>query len=263
MNAAFKKLARGTNEPGKGSNWCINPEKREELLAAAQKQLNKLGARRSSAASSPAVKDHFVNHAPSSRQSIVLGRNSEVKVSPIDLTPPLASYPPTAQESYTPSRGPHIGSYENRQALPVLSENPSPLPHRFPSDRTVAATASSPTLTSGGWMHDNQPMMTPAPRPHNLNLPLPNTAKLPTSHMPDSSPAPFWKYQDQPLSTPAGGHVWPELSPLKAGGVGSSSPPLEAIHGNESPTGKRVMAVSRAERIIGVEDEDGGIDLAR
>lgn len=219
--------------------------------------MSKSGARPSSAPSSPAIQDHSVAFASSSSQPYAPTSNDKVKLSPTRVTPPIASYPPTAQESYTPSRGPHLPGYEHSDRLPILSDDPSPLPHRFPRSRLAPQTGSSPTLTSGGWMLEGRPMMTPAPRQHNLNLPLPNTAKLPTSHMPDSSPAPFWKYNDHSLSTPA---KWPEISPLKAGPQ-SSSPPAP-MNGNESPSRKRGIDSLSISRIVESE-EDGGIDLAR
>ncbi|MCJ1261016.1 transcription factor [Lobaria immixta] len=260
LNSAFHKFPRGTNEPGKGSNWCLNPEKREELLATAEKQLKKSGARPCSTPSSPAVKISSLGPASSSSQSYVPASNGDVKASPTERTPSLTSYPPTAPESYTPSRGPHISTYDNPQSLPVLSDDPSPNPQRLPHGRTALQTGSSPTLTSGTWISDHPPLMTPAPRKHNLNLPLPNTVKLPTSHMPDSSPAPFWKYNDQPLSTPA---KWPELSPLKVGSLQSSSPPPAATNANESPTRRRGDLPPSIRKPVEAEDEEGGIDLAR
>lgn len=181
----------------------------------------------------------------------------------MNRTPPLSSYPLTAQESYTPSRGPKLGAYDKQQALPVLSDDPSPLPARRPHVRNIGGLNSSPTLTSGAWMNDPQvnPMMTPAPRQHNLNLPLPNTVKIPTSHMQESSPAPFWRFTEQAGSTPA---RWPgEISPLKAVALQSSSPPPAAAIGSESPTRARGVLPPTINRVVEPEDEDGGFDLAR
>lgn len=102
--------------------------------------------------------------------------------------------------------------------------------------------------------------------------------------MPDSSPAPFWKWTDQPGSTPA---PWPaEMSPLKGGGVGgggggggggsgvgvgggglqSSSPPLIATTnsgGLESPTGGRGFLLSSVRGEYDADDEEGGFDLTK
>lgn len=196
-----------------------------------------------------------------SSQPHVQVNNEVLKISPTNDTPPLTSYPPTAQESYTPSRGPQLAAYDSH-ALPTLSDDASPIAPRRPPGRNATGHGSSPTLTSGAWTSEQHPnpMMTPAPRPHNLNLPLPNTVKLPTSHMPDSSPAPFWRWTDQAGSTPA---RWPgEVSPLKAATLQSSSPPPAATNGIESPTRGRGMLAPAANRGDD-DDDDGGFDLAR
>ncbi len=229
-------------------------------MATAQKQMIKSGARHPSTPSSPAVRDHPGSHQPSSSQPQGSTRcdAAVVKTSPSRHTPPLASYPLNAQEPYSPARGPRLSSFAHSQPLPVLASDPSPLPHRLYNSRVPGIQTSSPLLTSGAWMSD-RPMMTPAPRPHNLDLPLPNTAKLPTSHMPDSSPAPFWKYTEQPLSTPA---KWPD-SPLTAVGLQSSSPPPAAANDNESPTRNRGLPLPTAVKIVDAEEDEPDIDLAR
>jgi forkhead protein FKH len=189
--------------------------------------------------------------------------NDDLKESPTNCSPPLSSYPPTAQESYTPSRGPQLAPYATQQVLPTFSDDPSPLGARRPPGRTARVNGSSPTLTSGAWLQDYHPssIMTPAPRQHNLNLPLPNTVKLPTSHMPDSSPAPFWKWTDQAGSTPA---KWPgEISPLKGATLQSSSPPPVAVTGLESPTGGRGFLLSSMRGEYEADDEEGGFDLTK
>jgi hypothetical protein len=255
LSTAFTKVPRNKDDPGKGSNWTIVPEKKAELVAALEKQMKRSGVRRASAPSSPAVRDPPMNQ-PYAREK------KELKASPTIGSPPLSSYP-AAQESFTPSRGPQLAPYANPQGLPTFSDDPSPLATRRPPGRTARATGSSPTLTSGAWQQDYHPssMMTPAPRPHNLNLPLPNTVRLPTSHMPDSSPAPFWKWTDQAGSTPA---KWPgEISPIKGATLQSSSPPPVVANGLESPTGGRGFLLSSMRGDYDADDEDGGFDLTK
>lgn len=277
LSTAFTKVPRNKDDPGKGSNWSIVPEKRAELVAALEKQMKRSGLRRSSAPSSPAMKDTALIKSSShvnSGQPYPPETKDGLKASPSNCSPPLSSYPPTAQESFTPSRGPQLAPYTaNQPVLPAFSDDPSPLAPRRPPGRTAqAASGSSPTLTSGAWLQEYHPssIMTPAPRPHNLNLPLPNTVRLPTSHMPDSSPAPFWKWTDQPGSTPA---QWPgEISPLKGGGgVGgggvlqsSSPPPITTANGGlESPTGGRGFLLSSVRGEYDADDEEGGFDLTK
>lgn len=240
--------------------WRLVEGKADEIIAKHQKKQGKAG-RKSSGPNSPALRPPTgptdINLL--SVQTYPPDVNGTLKDSPSSRTPPMSSYPPAAQESFTPSRGNHLTA---SQGLPVLSDDASPLPHRRAPGRAVAAMGSSPTLTSGSWRYDSNSLVTPAPRPHNLNAPLPQTARLPTSHMADSSPAPFWKYSGELGSTPA---RWAgEMSPLKTGGMQSSSPPPPAMNGNESPTRGRGSGLQLSiNRSAEIDEEEGGIDLAR
>ena len=242
--------------------WRLVDERRDETLASAEKNASKGGGRVQSAPGTPAG-------APKTGGFLQPTMNG-LKTSPAGRsTPPLSSYPPAQQESYTPTRGPQMPIYAPTQGgLPVLSDENSPMPSRHPNGQ-LPAVDSSPTLTSGAWAHDAPMMRTPAPRPHNLNMPRPNTVKLPTSHLADSSPAPFWRFGDTG-STPAG--AWPEISPIKNGTGGavsmqSSSPPPVA-NGAESPTRVARPPVGpygpTAYGGNGMkDDEDGEIDITR
>lgn len=242
--------------------WRLNPDQRDSTLATASKNASKGGGRVQSNPGTPAGGPKTGGFLPPP--------SNGMKTSPTDRnTPPLSSYPPAQHESYTPTRGPHMPIYAPTQGgLPMLSDETSPMPRRRPNGH-LTAIDSSPTLTSGAWAHDAPMMRTPAPRPHNLNMPQPNTVKLPTSHLADSSPAPFWRFDN---STPA--RPWPEISPVKNGtGSGialqSSSPPPVA-NGVESPTAR-----ARARPPVGPygptayggngikDEEDGGIDITK
>lgn len=271
LNAAFEKTPRRADAPGKGMLWRIVPEQMDITIAAANKNASKGGGRTSSAPGSPAGGAVTGGFAPT---PAVDG----TKPSPSQGTPPLSSYPTAQQESYTPTRGPQMPIYAPTQgSLPVLSDRTPSLPSRRRANGHLTTVNSSPTLTSGHWMNEpTSSMRTPAPRPHNLNVPQPNTARLPTSHMADSSPAPFWRFGDGLGSTPAG--AFPEISPLKNGNgitedLPSSSPPPMA-NGIESPS--RRTRRSGAHSGLGAQngqsgqtlnengdDEDGEIDLAR
>ncbi|KAL8706920.1 MAG: hypothetical protein Q9201_000080 [Fulgogasparrea decipioides] len=263
------QVPRGVNEPGKGMKWHIVAEKRAEMITAVAKHMKRSNARPSSLPNSPAgTKDDptqgsYAPYAPAQpHQSSET--NGVLKTSPPERSPPLTAYP-TAQESYTPSRGPRLAplaNHDHSHHLPALSDDPSPLPIRRNNIR-AGVTDSSPVLTSGFF---DMPLMTPAPRQHNLNAPLPNTVRLPTSHMPYSSPAPFWKYSGEGAfgSTPA---RWPEVSPLKGGvNLQSSSPPPGATaNGNESPTRGRGSQLMRGMGNSNgdLDDEEGAIDITR
>ena len=255
LSPLFEKTPRRTNEPGKGMKWRLVDSKGNEAITKYQKKLGK-GGRKSSGPSSPASKLPPADFGSDTSQAHPPAANQDLKDSPTSRTPPMSSYPSAAQESFTPSRGNHLTS----QTHPVLSDDPSPLPAGRPQVRAIAAMGSSPTLTSGPWLYDT--LVTPAPRPHNLNAPLPQTARLPTSHMADSSPAPFWKYSEGLGDTPA---RWlGEMSPMKGGAMHSSSPPPPATNGNESPTRGRGSALQMSMmRAADMDDDEGGIDLAR
>ena len=262
MNSAFHKIPRRPDEQGKGMKWILAPEHRDTTLALAERNVSKGGGRVSSTPGTPAGVAKSGGFLPPP--------TNDKKPSPIDRsTPPLSSYPPAQQESYTPTRGPQMPIYGPTQGgLPVLSDETSPMPRRRTNGH-LTAVDSSPTLTSGAWAHDAPMMRTPAPRPYNLNMPQPNTVKLPTSHLADSSPAPFWRF-DNIGSTPA--RPWPEISPVKntigdGTGMQSSSPPPVA-NGAESPTRKaRPLAGPYGPTAYGGhgmrDDDDGEIDITR
>ncbi|KAL6713437.1 transcription factor [Lecanora helva] len=272
LSASFYKFPRRHDQSGKGMMWALDSTHREATLATANKNLSKGGGRVSSAPGTPAA-------GPSSSSSFPpVIPNGNAKASPRSRTPPLSSYPPAQQESYTPTRGPQMPAptftpqmpaYAPTQGtLPAFSDETSPMPKRRVNG-TLTAADSSPILASGGWSTD-APMRTPAPRPHNLNALQPNSIRLPTSHMADSSPAPFFVYNGH-ASTPAG--HWPEISPFKSNGntagpgFPSSSPPPPA-NGLESPTRKPKpptfgSSQQNGNARVAVDDEDGEIDITK
>lgn len=248
--------------------WSIPTNQRAKVIAEINRQQSKGGKYRSrSTPSSPTarVQDPPVD-APSFPQI-----TGNLKDSPTARTPRLSVYPLTAQESFTPSRGSRISALGNHEGgshgLPNLSsDDPSSLPVRGPHGSSGANLGSSPTLTSGAWLgYDGNSMRTPLPRPHNLNIPLPNTMAKPSSYMPDSSPAPFWKYTQMAAGGTPG--LWPaESSPLKPPVLPSSSPPQPATNGVvvDSPTKARGIINFEAPRVeMDADDDDGGIDLAK
>ncbi|KAL8714132.1 MAG: hypothetical protein Q9220_001860 [cf. Caloplaca sp. 1 TL-2023] len=284
LNPAFDKTARKSGDQGKGMMWYLKQDKRSDMITQVAKHMRKTNARPSS--SSPTSTQQGgarITYAPPvpPPQQFSSESNGVPRTSPPTRSPLLTAYP-TAQESYTPSRGSRMSAFVNHdpsQNLPALSDDPSPLPIR--RNRRPGAMDSSPVLTSGFF---DGPMLTPAPRQHNLHDPAPNTIRLPTSHMADSSPAPFWKMGADSLagSTPA---RWPEVSPIKmsngtGGGLQSSSPPPGATNGggvgnNESPTRNRgttatmptnlVSAINSADLVDDDEDDDdeAGIDITK
>lgn len=271
LSPTFEKIPRRPDEPGKGMKWRLHPDHREQAIIAANKQAGRGGGR--------------VVSAPGTPASLAAGfvpppMNGNVKSSPTARTPPLSQNPQQYQESYTPTRAraPQMPAYAPAYAptqgtLPTLSDHTSPMPIRSRNGH-LTTFDSSPTLTSGAWSTD-APMRTPAPRPYNLSFPQPNTNKLPTSHMPESSPAPFWKSIQNFGSTPARGFL--ESSPLKngtteAGLVPQSSSPPAPTNGADSPTRKSaskppVFNIDNSSQNgangTKEEDDDGEIDLSK
>ena len=281
LNQSFKKIAREANEPGKGGMWYIAPDKKDQIKADGLKMTSRGGARRSSNPNSPIPKKSPKKNSPPSLADSPI---AVYKTSPIDHTPLSTAYPPAAQESYTPSRGPRISALgnSNSQVLPQLSDDASPLPSRPYLSRNAAAAGSPQPLSSSAYFNDDQQsgynLFTPAPQRHEPKMIVPSTAKLPSQYLPQSSPAPFWKFNRHLGSTPG---QFPESSPLKAIATvtevvpqSSSPPPVVA---NGSPTRARGMPLETAVNglkpahgldISGArvgmeddEDDDGQLDL--
>ena len=277
--------------------WCIVPEKRAETIAAAEKNASKGGGRTSSAPGSPAGAPVIGGGFPIANQApLPMPNGSPVSFQPPQQSqgPPLSSFPPSQTQqppgTPTPTQGPaaQLPIYGPTQApsFPALSEQTSPLRARS-SARLPSGLDSSPVFNSQSWNSGDYPANTPAPRAHNLTTLQPNTDRLPTSYMVESSPAPFWRFPGPTGSTPI--RPLPESSPVKANGAAammgsfpSSSPPpptngVGAV-GTESPTRKAgtssrpvssskpplLAALPATQPVKGeskLEEEEGAIDL--
>lgn len=143
LNKCFEKVARRTDEPGKGMKWKITDSEREDFLKKQMLNPRKGGGQfrmDTSGPSSPAL-GQFREHQrdnplqASERLQGALGQPdsfrrqeaaARIKSPPRSTTPPLASVP-IANESYTPDRGPRVPSQPG-----VLKQSP-----KFTSDRFV------------------------------------------------------------------------------------------------------------------------------
>ncbi|KAJ4304536.1 transcription factor [Kalmusia sp. IMI 367209] len=124
LNKCFEKVARRTDEPGKGMKWKITDSEREDFVKKQMLNPRKGGGAfrmDTSGPSSPALgqfrdsRDHRENPLQASeRLQGALGQqdafrkqdpSGRIKSPPRSATPPLSSVP-MANESYTPDRGP-------------------------------------------------------------------------------------------------------------------------------------------------------------
>lgn len=281
--------------------WQIVPAQREEFLRRNLRPSTKGFHRTSSAPHSPAPRD---TAPPSSSAMAATGgpvtglglalddgremptSGAALGLSPGSVTPPRqSSYPVSAKEAYTPERGSHPPGSKHLDNGPGFADG-SPLPISrsraggLGSSTFSDATQGSPlSLPSSTYLDESRPMITPAPRRQEVHLGPPSTVQVPSTYLPLSSPAPFWKYVDFG-STPA--KPVPDISPTKTGGrtrVENSSPPRPPRFTDAESPSKTVKAKKTADRALdkagentedNVSDDDGplddiagGIDLAR
>ncbi|KAI9827966.1 MAG: transcription factor [Phylliscum demangeonii] len=163
------------------------------------------------------------------------------------VTPPRAAgaaYPVTAREAFTPDRGAHPSQLPRAHhngggghAAGIYGDgSPAALDRSsvraYPGLGATAHGSPNPALSSsaavpGGYLdEDTTPggsLVTPAPRRQEVRLAPPSTAQVPSTYMPASSPAAFWRYADYLESSPA--KPLPDRSPVKRRRADSSSPP--------------------------------------
>ncbi|KAL1871713.1 hypothetical protein VTK73DRAFT_1934 [Phialemonium thermophilum] len=257
LNKAFEKVARSTDEPGKGMKWQLVPEVRDDMIRSAYRG-GRGGHRGSSNPSSP----NQVNYATQSPKE-TLARdptsNRKRKVSPSGSPQPKSVLGASHLTPVRNSRKPlpdEAGSYADG----------SPLPRLRKPDASVLSfienAPGSPTLTSSYLQEDGGSFVTPAPHRVHPKLAPPSTVQRPSQHMPTSSPAPFWKYADigsTPLKP-----VQFDLTPSKGLGnlPASSSPPAAP---SKSPAGSpsRTLREATQEAPTNEPEEDGGFDLTK
>ncbi|EFX05505.1 forkhead transcription factor fkh1 [Grosmannia clavigera kw1407] len=258
LNKAFEKVARSTEEPGKGMKWYILPEYKDEMVRTAYRG-GRGGHRGSSNPSSPSQLN-YVNQGPRDMAARDLGSARKRRVSPsgspqprstlrdMHLTPDRSSRRLLPDEAPASSDGSPLPRYRRGAAAKSASNNGGNAATAA-ADGSALSTASesvprSPILTSAFLQDDTvSSFVTPAPHRVELKLNPPSTLQRPSQHMPTSSPAPFWKYADIG-STPLKSAVAFDFSPSKTtqrgrGGSGalpaSSSPPPAATR-TKSPS---------------------------
>ncbi|KAG6042013.1 hypothetical protein E4U41_007109 [Claviceps citrina] len=266
LNKSFDKVARSTDEPGKGMKWQIVPEVRDEMVRNAYK-IGRGGHRGSSAPSSPSQLN-YITQGPRDMASRDPASVRKRRTSPGASPPPRSSFRATHS---TPRPSSERAAGRNA----ALTADGSPLPrhrksHSGAADSSFSAfNPQSPTLTSSYLQDDNASFVTPAPPRIHPKLAPPSTAQRPSQHMPTSSPAPFWKYADI-SSTPLRPLATYDISPSKlTGGLPpqSSSPPGASKSPPSSPSKPQKSLVTGIEQGAEAAPEDGeedkGFDLTK
>lgn len=212
LNKAFTKIARRTDEPGKGMKWMIEPTEYDNFVQQGMK-----GCRRPN----PIPGTQSTMGSPTSPMDHPRGAKRED-----DLTPPLNSYRPpypTAMEAYTPDRGPRQMTNTSTESNMGLGMESNGLvdydyPHRatprhgLSGLNAIAHAAGSPPAL---YVNDEGrvgPLDTPFPLRPSQRLAPPSTLRRPSDFIQFSSPAPFWKMEGLVGSTPFKPF---DLSPLK------------------------------------------------
>ncbi|CAN8096534.1 unnamed protein product [Discula destructiva] len=262
LNKAFEKVARSTDEPGKGMKWQITAENRDEMIRNAWKG-GRGGHRGSSNPSSP----NHLNYITQGPRDMAVKEPSTLRKRRV--SPSGSPQPRTAlrMSHMTPDRTRRLQSDDTAEI-----GDGSPLPrHRQSAAASNAlneATPRSPVLTSSYLQDDGLSLITPAPLRLHPRLAPPSTAQRPSQHMPTSSPAPFWKFAEYG-STP----IKPlgDMSPSKNLGTipQSSSPPRPLKSPAGSPTtqsGRPGTAGTLSQDSFKndePEDDEEGIDLTK
>lgn len=229
--------------------WELLPEHREEYIKKLHRPSNKMvgsgaggpSSQPSSPQSPPKVfQPQPVRPIASLEDAPDMGNKRLPTGSPPrSITPPPlhSAYRVQPQEAYTPDRGSRLPAL--RSADKTLVDTPRPPNRGNPGLQVTMAsalntgTAPSPSQPSPFGDDDNNPAImsavTPAPQRQHPRLAPPSIGQLPSSYLPTSSPAPFWKYV-QFESTPA--KLGGDFSPMKD--LHSSSPPRPGSSGRVS-----------------------------
>ncbi|KAI9702196.1 MAG: transcription factor [Bogoriella megaspora] len=236
LNKAFEKVARRTDEPGKGMKWRIVPEHREEFMRRGFTGTRKNFPHGSSGPSSPATAggaraahEHLMGviaPGPTAGQNDFNERG--FKESPRSATPPLNRFAHTYTGptiAYTPDRGPRrpANGFDAADNSPALSSSTTSQRNGLPQVQLSGVAAGSPTAPGATALYNSDPpepvsanpalsqanFVTPHLTRQRPHLGPPSTAQAPSQFMPMSSPAPFWRMAatGNPLGT----------SPVKAG----------------------------------------------
>lgn len=238
LNKAFTKVARRTDEPGKGMKWIIEPTEFDNFVQQGMK-----GCRRPN----PIPGTQSTLGSPNSPMDRIRAgaRRGE------DDTPPLnvfqAGYP-MSMEAYTPERGPRRAANSTLESSVGLGiEGNGLVDYDYPQRATphrnalnmAANAAGSPSL----YVNDEGrvgALDTPFPLRPSQRLAPPSTLRRPSDFIQFSSPAPFWKMEGLVGSTPFKPF---DLSPLK-----TPFPALKKTEGEKKKDNDEAEATTPVEK---------------
>lgn len=202
LNKAFEKIARRTDEPGKGMKWMISPKERDTFLSQGMK-----GCRRpahGNLGSNPSSPSQLGQISAQARPLMT----AEDRPSP--TTQSFGASYPSATEAFTPDRGPV------RRPINGLEDNEPDLSYYPPSAKSTLnhLTAAAHAAGSPPALYTKEEgrtglLDTPFPMRSSQKLMPPSALQQPSAFMDFSSPAPFWKFGSTPLRPLA------DMSPVK------------------------------------------------
>jgi hypothetical protein len=226
LNKAFTKIARRTDEPGKGMKWMIEPTEFDTFVQQGMKGCRRPAVQISvgdpqSTAASPSSPLHPARNAPSSAMGI--------KRRDDETTPPLPQFQPPpyprSTEAFTPDRGSRRKNIEgsnmglgiNEVTLDAAGQEAAYNLDFLRSTPRNGLTAAAHAAGSPPALYVNDegrigPMDTPFPLRPTARLAPPSTLRRPSDFIQFSSPAPFWKMEGLVGSTPFKPY---DMSPLK------------------------------------------------
>lgn len=277
LNKAFTKIARRTDEPGKGMKWMIEPTEFDTFVQQGMKGCRRpavqipIGGTQSSAAS-PSSPIHPIRNPPSSANG--------VKRRDDETTPPLPHFQPPypgSNEAFTPDRGSrrknadgsNMGLGINDSTVDAAGQEAAYNLDFLRSTPRNGLTAAANAAGSPPALYVNDegrigPMDTPFPLRPTARFAPPSTLRRPSDFIQFSSPAPFWKMEGLVGSTPFKPY---DMSPLKTP-FPTLKPKVESVDGEdekkpiEDEEEEKVATTGETEGIKSPNSSNGGAKSA-
>lgn len=229
--------------------WELLPEHRDEYIVKLRKMTK---GNNNSAGSGTGRRESFQLGSPSPRK--VLGPPISLDDTPSALAfpgglgtsrsvtpPPSSSYRVQPQEAYTPDRGSRRPAVRSDNMLSV--ETPKPTTSLLPPSRINNDLLTAPPNGDDPISPGPNPSaaaastaVTPAPQRQHPRLAPPSASQLPSSYLPTSSPAPFWKYVSFGSTPAKPGDSYDRSGPGRNGpGIELNFSPLKDLQSSSPP----------------------------